>query len=132
MNQYQKYLEQPKSLTLEEMREIYDEMILAVEQDSDAQELYQDLIKAATDYAKIRAEWGLFSKEEKMDNDHMRTGYHNSVITHFNMLSRCLKMKGIPHTFRDKLGYEEDDAYNRKTIGDFACFVVFLQSIMER
>jgi hypothetical protein len=30
------------------------------------------------------------------------------------------------------LGYEEDDKYNRKTIGDFACYISFIYAINAR
>lgn len=42
------------------------------------------------------------------------------------------KMQGCEAKWRDELGYEEDDRYNRKAIGDFACYLVFVNSIHAR
>lgn len=94
--------------------------------------MYDDVIKVATRYVAIRANWLLMSREEKMEQDPGRTSCHNSVITHFNMLARYLKQQGKAAAWRDELGYEEDDGYSRKTIGDFACYLVFVNSINAR
>lgn len=94
--------------------------------------MYEELIAVATKYAAIRAGWQQLSREEKMDRDSSRTFCHNSVITHFNMLARYLKMQGKPAKRRDQLGYEEDDKYFRKTIGDFGCYLVFINSLRAR
>lgn len=93
---------------------------------------HEELIAVATKYAAIRAGWQQLSREEKMDRDSSRTFCHNSVITHFNMLARYLKMQGKPAKWRDQLGYEEDDKYFRKTIGDFGCYLVFINSLCAR
>lgn len=61
-----------------------------------------------------------------------RTSCHNSVIIHFNMLARYLKKNGKAAVWRDELGYEEDDSYNRKAIGDFACYLAFVNGINAR
>ena len=59
------------------------------------------------------------SREEKMDIDPLRTSHHDSLIIHFNMLARYLRMQGKKAEWRERLGYKEDDRFNRKTIGDF-------------
>lgn len=79
-----------------------------------------------------KTEKWLSSIEEKKDRDSSRTSCHNSVITHFNMLARYLKMQGKQAKWRDELGYEEDDKYFRKTIGDFGCYLVFVNSLCAR
>ena len=94
--------------------------------------MYEELIAVATRYAAIRAGWQQLSREEKMDRDSSRTFCHYSVITHFNMLARYLKMQGKPAKWRDQLEYEEDDKYFRKTIGDFECYLVFINSLCAR
>lgn len=45
------------------------------------------------------------------------------------MLARYLKQQGKTAAWRDELGYEEDDPYNRKAIGDFACYLAFVNGI---
>ena len=125
-------MEEPHSLSMEQMRDIHRELLEEIGTDSDAIELYEELIAVVTRYAAIRAGWQQLSREEKMDRDPSRTSCHNSVITHFNMLARYLKMQGKQAKWRDLLGYEEDDKYFRKTIGDFGCYLVFVNSLCAR
>ena len=132
VNTFTIYMEEPHSLTIEQMQSIHGELVAEIEKDSDAIELYEELIAVATRYAAIRVGWQQLSREEKMDRDSSRTFCHNSVITHFNMLARYLKMQGKPAKWRDQLGYEEDDKYFRKTIGDFGCYLVFINSLCAR
>lgn len=129
---HEEYSGLPKALSIERMKFVHEQIISEIGTDADALELYDDLMKVATRYASIRASWLLMSREEKIDQDPGRTSCHNSVITHFNMLARYLKQQGKPAAWRDTLGYEEDDKYNRKTIGDFACYLVFINSINAR
>ena len=129
---YEEYIKLPKALPFEQMQAIHKQIVLEVGNDPDALELYDDFIKVATRYAAIRANWLLLSHEEKLDQDSGRTSCHDSVITHLNMLARYLKQQGKTAAWRDELGYEEDGSYNRKAIGDFACYLVFVNSINAR
>lgn len=131
-NTFSYYLQQPRSLSLEKMQALHEELIAEVGVDTEASELYDELIEKATKYAEYRATWQLLSREEKMDIDSSRTSCHNSLITHFNMLARFLQSQGKKASWRDELGYEEADPYNRKAIGDFACYIVFINSICSR
>ena len=129
---YDEYIRLPKALPFERMQAIHKQIISEVGTDPNALKLYADLMKVATRYASIRANWLLIGREEKNEQDSSRTSCHNSVITHFNMLARYFKQQGKAATWRDELGYEEDDSYNRKVIGDFACYLVFVNSINAR
>ncbi len=129
---YEEYLKQPKAIIFERMQIIHAEMLAEIGADTEALELYDELTKIATCYAAIRANWLLLSREEKNEQDSGRTSCHNSVITHFNMLARYLKQQGKTAVWRDDLGYEEDDLYNRKAIGDFACYLVFVNGVNAR
>lgn len=129
---YEEYLQTVKSISFEKMQEIHSMMIEEIVGDPDGMELYDELMDTATRYAKIRAEWLLLEREEKMKRDSGRTACHDSVIVKFNILARYLKMQGKESLWRDELGYEEDDRINRKTIGDFACYLVFVNSINAR
>ena len=84
------------------------------------------------DMVKLHNEMALINKEEKMDTDPSRSACHNSLIVKFNQLARYLKMQGKSASWRDTLGYEENDKYNRKRIGDFSCYIVFINSISSR
>lgn len=129
---YKDYLAAPKALSTDEMQGIHEEIIREIGSDADGTELYEELMEVAIRYASIRAGWPLLGRKEKMETDSRRTSCHNSVITHFNMLARYLKQQGKDAAWRDRLGYEEDDPYNRKTIGDFACYLVFVNGVNAR
>jgi len=131
-NNFEEYLTQPKSISFEKMQEIHSGILVELKGDKEAEELYEELIKNATRYASFRAEWFLWDTEKKMERDPQRTSCHNSLIIKFNMLARYLKEQGKEAAWRDVLGYEEDDPYNRKAIGDFACYLVFVNSVNAR
>ena len=129
---YEEYLKQPKAITFGKMQIFHAEMLAEIGADTEALELYDELTKIATRYATIRANWLLLSREKKSEQDSGRTSCHNSVIIHFNMLARYLKQQGKTAAWRDELGYEEDNPYNRKAIGDFACYLAFVNGINAR
>lgn len=132
INTFVSYTEEPHALSIKQMQELHQEMVEEIGKDTDAIELYDELVAVATRYAAIRAGWQQLSREEKIERDPSRTSCHNSLITHFNMLARYFKMQGRSAEWRDKLGYEEDDRYFRKTIGDFGCYIVFVNSLCAR
>lgn len=129
---YDDYLPMPMSLSLEEMASLHRELVNEIGNDGDSLELFEDLITTATRYMIFRSNWLLWSKEEKMDKDSGRTSCHNSLIVKFNQLARYLKNQGKAAAWRDTLGYEEHDKYFRKRIGDFACYLVFVNSLLAR
>lgn len=129
---YEEYLDMKQSLTFDDMQKIHSQMIADIGTDAEATKIYEELIAASTKYAAIRAKWLLLSREEKTELDSWRTSCHNSVIVKFNMLSRYLKMQDIDAKWRDSLGDEKDSPYNRKRIGDFACYLAFVNSLNAR
>ncbi len=126
------YLPLPASLSPDEMASLHRDMAEEIGNDSDSLELFEELIVSATHYMIFRSNWLLWTREEKMDKDPSRTACHNSVIIKFNQLARYLKTRGKSAAWRDALGYEEDDRYFRKRIGDFACYLVFVNSLLAR
>ena len=92
---YEDYLKEPYILTLEQMQQIHNDLLTDLGNDPEALELYEELIDAATKYAAMRAKWLQLPRQEKMDTDSLRTSHHDSVITHFNMLARYLRMQEI-------------------------------------
>ena len=129
---YERYLQEPKHLTVEQMREIHEQILGEIADDTEAREIYENLVAVATRYAGIRAEWRLWDRITKIENDDSRTSCHNSLIVKFDMLARHVKSRGKEAAWRDELGYEKDDRYNRKVIGDFACYLVFVNSLNAR
>ncbi len=129
---YEDYLPMAKSLSMENMAGLHKELIHEIGNDKDALDLYRELIETATRYAAIRAGWLLWTREERMDRDSSRTSCHNSLIVKFNQLAKYLSLQGRPAAWRNALGYEEDDAYNRKRVGDFGCYLVFINTLAAR
>ena len=129
---YERYLQEPKSLTVEKMRALQEGILGEIAGDTEAQEIYENLVEVATKYAGIRAQWLLWDRITKIENDDSRTSCHNSLIVKFDMLARYVKSRGKEAAWRDELGYEKDDRYNRKVIGDFACYLVFVNSLNAR
>lgn len=129
---YEDYLKETKCLALEEMQKIHESMELEIRTDPDALELYRELLGTAIRYANIRARWPQLSQEEKMEQDPGRTACHDSVIVKCNMLSRYLRMQGKKAAWRDVLGDEAEDPYDRKRIGDFACYLAFINGLNAR
>ena len=129
---YEDYLPAEKSLSLEEMRKLHQEMMNEIGTDEDALELYEELVEQANRYVSFRSSWVLWSTAEKTEKDASRTACHNSLIVKFNQLSRYLKMQERDAAWRDVLGYEEDSSYSRKRIGDFACYIVFVNCLNAR
>lgn len=129
---YEDYLPMPMSLSLEEMAALHSDMANEIGDDGDSLELYEELIITATRYMIFRSNWLLWSREEKIGNDSKRTSCHDSVIVKFNQLAKHLKMQGKAAAWRDILGYEEDNRYFRKRAGDFACYLVFVNSVLAR
>ena len=132
INTFDDYLNEPCALHFDQMKRFHQEMIDEIGMDPKAVELYDDLVSEAGKYAAIRASWQQMSREEKMEKDSLRTSIHDSVIIHFNMLARYLRMQGKKAEWRDRLGYEEDNKFYRKAIGDFRCYIVFVNSICSR
>lgn len=132
MCSYEEYLSSEKALTITQMEDIHKDILQSIQNDLDASELYEDFVSASVKYAEIRAEWSLMSREQKMDKDPLRTALHNSVIIQVNMLARYLAQIGRSTPWRNLLGNEEEDWIYRKTIGDFACYIAFVNAICSR
>ena len=54
---YEEYLKQPKVITFGKMQIFHAEMLAEIGADTEALELYDELMKVATRYAAIRANW---------------------------------------------------------------------------
>ena len=87
-----------------------------------------ELISVTTKYMHFRSNWKLW----EMKKDHSRSACHDFVIFKFNQLARFLKMQGKPAKWRDVLGYEGKELNARKRIGDFICYLAFVESLMSR
>lgn len=132
MRTYDTYLAGPKSLSASEMAELQKEMISEIKEDEEAKDLYDEVIRTAIDYVGIRASWAIMTKEEKNERNPKRTECHNMLITKFDALADYLKEHGKAAAWRKVLGYEEVNKYYRKRIGDFACYLAFVNGLNTR
>ena len=66
---YERYLKEPKSLTVEKMRTLQEEILGEIADDTEAREIYNELICTATKYAGFRAEWLLWDRITKIEKD---------------------------------------------------------------
>jgi hypothetical protein len=124
---YNEYLEEKNTLGFEEAAKIYEELIeSALRKNEDYEYLWNSVILKATKYAGIRAEWLSMSRENKIDTDSFRTSKHNVLIDAFNILARYSEENGGSTVWRTMLGD------NRKRIGDFGCFIVYLRALSAR
>jgi hypothetical protein len=101
-------------LTYEKARICY-EMIRDADLPPRLHGLRRDLYLKSLDYARIRADWRLAPREQRLDMDRGRRLAHNAFIDACNILSRNMGAEGEDNSWRAELG---DD---RKVIGDFAC-----------
>lgn len=131
-NTYSEYLPSDLSLTLEEMEQIHTQMLVGIGSDDDLIELYQELLSQALKYFQYRVNWAQWEREKQLENDSYRTSCHNALIMKFNILARYQKSLGHSTQWRDSLGDENLHPYTRKRIGDFACYLVFVNAINER
>ena len=120
------------SLPWNDMVRCHEMMLAEIADDEDAKELYYDLIESATKYAHYRANWNLWKREVQMKRDESRSMCYDSLIIKFDILARYLEIKEYSAEWRDLLGDIKLDPTYRKRIGDFACYLVFVNSLNTR
>ena len=130
INTYEAYLKHPagNTLTTEDAARIYAAMAESIRKCSleDKMDFWDDCMKSAADYTKIRNDWEFMSRAEKMDADSGRTVRHDGFITSLNVLSRVAEKEGVDNSWRKELGD------NRKRLGDFACYISYITGISNR
>ena len=104
----------------------YNEIIGYSHKNDESFDMWKDLLNKAIDYTNIRAKWSLMSREEKIENDAHRTVCHDSFINSLKIYVRYLKQLGINLLVNELI--EQD----RKTIGDFANYIVFREAVNNR
>ena len=130
MNTYEAYLQNEAGniLRMEDALTIYTDMIHCIHECKleDKMDFWNDFLKNALKYTCIRCEWETMTQEQRMEADRGRTLVHDGLITSLNILSRIADKEELDVSWRERLG---DD---RKRIGDFACFVVYMTGISNR
>lgn len=127
---YKTYLEEKDSLTFQEAEEIYSHILQSANtSDSDFKEFWEDMIKSAIVYANTRAEWSIQTLEERRDINDSRTHQHNTFMINLKVIANYMKQQNWSSVWFDELGTIESD---RKRFGDFACYLVCINSLNAR
>mgnify|MGYP004476168535 CR=1 FL=1 len=72
---------------------------------------------------------GNLDKENRRNRDMSRTEAHDHLIRSFNILARYMENQKISIEWRNMLGDEKE---HRKRIGDFGCYLVFINCLNAR
>jgi ribosomal protein L11 methylase PrmA len=127
---YKKYLEEKDRLTFQEAEEIHSQILqYAMNRDSDFQEYWEEMIRSAIFYANTRAQWSVQTLEERRNIDNSRTHQHNDFMINLKVIATYMKQQDWSTEWFDKLGTIEKD---RKRFGDFACYLVYINSLNAR
>lgn len=115
-----------ENVNIELFEYYYNELKVNFDYDDYALELWQSLLNKAIEYTNIRVKWSFMSNEEKIEKDSYRTACHDSLINSLKVYIRYLKQLGI------NLSVNELIEKDRKTIGDFANYIVFTEAVKNR
>lgn len=110
-------------LQYETAKRIYDELKEKAKQSPmrGFQEFYKMFLKSAVEYATTRAAWATMDQAARSEDDKPRRLKHDAFISMLNAISRNLGMEGIEEIMPD-----------RKTKGDFACFIALFLALEQR
>ena len=128
---YENYRGLDRWISIEDCQRIHLEIEEEMGDDPEAAELYDELIETCIDYSGMRSSWTIHDADWRNAHDSTRTIYHDSVITAMNVLARFLRMNGKTAAWRDFLGNNEKGP-DRKRVGDFACYLVYIHGINGR
>ncbi len=92
--------------------------------DPDTSELAIDVLKSAIRYTKYRMDFAINDNAWKMENDKYRTSAHNRFMDCLNIYLRYLKNSGMKVI--------DLSEYDRKTLGDIACYIAYKAAILQR
>ena len=113
-----------KSMDFDKMFETIDQLYEKNKNDDILQDAVVDLYKAAVAYTQYRVNWNFYSREQKVDEDKLRTIKHDAFIDRCNSLKRYLEKT------MDVSWFELDK--DRKVVGDFANYVVYKLAVKQR
>lgn len=112
-----------RMLQYEIAKAVYAEMKakLAQSDDEDLDYLFKKFLENAVDYAKIRTSWAFMDRAARTENDKSRSILHDSFISILGAICRNLGIEGINDIMPD-----------RKTKGDFACYIAMFLALEQR
>ena len=137
---YENYLKMPDDLEFEQAMKVYEELLeeaaaqnISVDENfpfhGNLKGLYVDQNIALSDQLETSAEKACILAEE-LGHHYTSTGdrtvMHDSVIHSLDELAAYTKEHGKEAKWREELGYQ------RKRIGDFACYVSLIYGVFAR
>lgn len=110
-------------LEYETAKRVYEELDEKANQSqlSGFHDFYKMFLKAATDYAATRTAWATMDQAGRNEDDKPRRLKHDAFISMLNAISRNLSMEEIETVMPD-----------RKSKGDFACYISLFLSLKQR
>lgn len=84
-------------------------------------DFFKLFLKSAIDYAATRAAWATMDQAARNEDDKLRRMKHDAFISMLSAISRNLGMEEIEAVMSD-----------RKTKGDFACYIALFLALEQR
>ena len=110
-------------LPYETAKNLYEQMKHKAAQStvSSFPEFFKMFLKRASDYAATRTAWATMNQAQRNEDDKPRRAKHDAFIAMLNAISRNLDIAGIDTLLPD-----------RKTQGDFACYIALFMALEQR
>ena len=130
MKTYDEYLKANDGITFEECSKIYNYIIEAANaNDEEFKDYWKEMMNNAITYANTRAKWSIQTLSERREIDERRTRQHNDFMASLKLIASYMKEQNWNSNWFNQLGTIEND---RKRFGDFACYLVFINSLNAR
>lgn len=110
-------------LQYEVAKKLYEEIKESASQNTTEgfDEFYRDFLESAAEYARTRTAWALMNRAEQIEDDKRRSVKHDALISILGAICRNLEIEGADEIMPD-----------RKTKGDFACYVALFLALEQR
>ncbi len=110
-------------LQYEQAKKLFEKINARAEKNSDTvfSEFYKNFLESAADYAATRTSWSFMDYEARTESDRGRSIKHDAFMSMLGAVCRNLSITGINEIMPD-----------RKTKGDFACYIALFLSLEQR
>ena len=110
-------------LPYEDAKKLYEEIKEKATgcSDEELKEFYHDFLASSAEYARTRLAWSFMDMNERIQDDGSRRIKHNGYMAMLEAICRNLGVEGMDEILPD-----------RKTKGDFACYVALFLALEQR
>lgn len=110
-------------LQYEVAKELYEEIKAKakINNQEGFDEFYQEFLEAATIYAQTRTSWSFMDSSARRADDARRSIKHDGYMSLLNAVCRNLGIEGIDNIMPE-----------RKSKGDFACYIALFLALEQR